>query len=78
MDIESLTPQELAKYPILRPPSGLLPNFGNAPDRNASVTVLGSVLFTTMAIFFINRLYTKHFLIKRYSWDDCKLHLPNL
>ena len=74
-DLSELTPQELAfltSYPILPPPAGVQPNFGYAKNRNLPFFVVDSILLGVMATFFLNRVYTKSFIVRKYSWDDCK------
>ena len=73
-DLAQLTPQQLSSYPLLSPPEGIRPNFGNAENRNEPIFVVDGIFLTFMALFFLNRMYTKRFIVKRFSWDDSKLH----
>ena len=69
-----LSPQELnslSDYPLIPPPEGLKSNFGkNARSRNGAFFVVESALLGIMLAFFLNRLYTKALIIRKYSWDD--------
>ena len=75
MAFDGLTPAELAKYmkiPMGKPPPGVKPNYID-PDRPlrgglVASTVLGAVLTTSLVFI---RIYTRHFIIKKLSWDDC-------
>ncbi|KAL8719987.1 MAG: hypothetical protein Q9225_003079 [Loekoesia sp. 1 TL-2023] len=69
-DLAKLTPQQLAEYPIRPPPSGVLSNFGDAADRNAPFFVVDTIFLVIMVVFFLNRIYTKQFIVKKFSWDD--------
>ena len=76
-DISKLTPQELAalsNYPMLPPPVGIQSNFANAKSQDLPFLVVDSLLLGIMGVFFLNRIYTKTFIIRKYSWDDRKLH----
>lgn len=74
--IGKVTPQEFAKYPLLPPPKGVRSDFENAPNRNASVFVVDSIALAIMVAFFLNRIYTKHFIVRKYSWDDRESNPP--
>lgn len=62
----------LAAYPALAPPPGVTPNFDNSEDQNRPFFGVISLLLAIMSLFIINRTYVKTFLIRKYSWDDCK------
>ena len=66
-----LDPSLYASFPALEPPPGVVPNFIDPPDRGYTVIVVGAVLMALMVLFFMVRLYTKCFVSKRFSWDDC-------
>lgn len=70
--LSNMSPEELASYPALPPPLGILPNFDNAPNRNMTFLAVTSLLLGIMALFVLNRLYAKKVLIRKYKWDDCK------
>lgn len=74
----SLTPEELdavMKYPALQPPAGVQPNFADPENQNQPLFIITSLLLGIMAIFLINRGYTKLCITRKYSWDDCKSRL---
>ena len=72
--LDSLTPQELdalSGVPALAPPPGVQSNFVNPQNQSLSFYIVTSILFVAMVIFFSNRAYTKLFIVRKYSWDDC-------
>lgn len=74
-DLAKLTPQQLASlsdYPTLQPPAGVKSNFANPQSQNVPLFVVTSLLLGTMGAFVLNRVYTKMFIVRKYSWDDCK------
>ena len=74
--LATLTPAELASYPLQAPPTGVHSNFGEAENNNKPMFVVLSVFLAIMMMFFSNRIYTKSCIVRRYSWDDGKLYAP--
>lgn len=70
--LSNMSSEELASYPALPPPPGILPNFDNTANRNVAFLAVTSLLLGIMALFVLNRLYAKKVLIRKYTWDDCK------
>lgn len=73
-----LTPDQLhalASYPLIPPPKGVTPNFINPVDHNKPLYIVTSLLFGIMTTFVIIRAYTKTYIIRSYSWDDCMYNL---
>ena len=79
-DLSAASPSELAKIPLsvlvtlpaLQPPAGVEANFTNPEDRSYILVTIASVLFCLMASLFANRIYTKSYIIRKASWDDCE------
>jgi hypothetical protein len=74
----SLTPGELdafMKYPALQPPAGVQPNFAEPENQNQPLFIITSILLGIMAVFLMNRGYTKLCITWKCSWDDCKSRL---
>ncbi|MCJ1437582.1 hypothetical protein MMC27_006969 [Xylographa pallens] len=72
--VSSLTPEELnalSNVPALAPPPGIESDFINPQNQSLSFLLVTSILFGIMTIFFLNRIYTKAFIIRKYTWDDC-------
>lgn len=65
----------LSNSPAIQPPAGVESNFSNPENRNPLLLVVTSLLFGIMGIFFLIRVYTKSFIVRKYSWDDCKSNL---
>ena len=65
-------PELLDSIPALEPPPGVTPNFTNPERKVASGITICSILVGVMILFFAARVYTKHFIVRKYSWDDCK------
>lgn len=73
--LANLTAEELSAlsdYPALQPPSGIEPNFATPESQNQPLIIVSSLLLGIMGLFFLNRVYIKTFVSRRYSWDDCK------
>ena len=60
--------------PVLPPPPGVMPNFTNPPDHGKLQIVVTSLLLGVTVLFLLNRVYMKVFIVKKYTWDDCKFH----
>ena len=71
-DLSGLTMQELSIIPVRMPPNGVKSNFGDAPNNNKPMFAVTSPFLVIMALFFLNRMYTKSCIVRKYSWDDCK------
>ncbi|KAF2475219.1 uncharacterized protein BDR25DRAFT_340071 [Lindgomyces ingoldianus] len=67
--------QYLSNTPAIPPPVGVQPNFIDPESRKLTQVVTTSVILGFMVIFFINRIYTKLFLMKRLTWDDATIVL---
>lgn len=70
ISLPKFDPSTLKFIPALEPPPGVTPNFTNPENRNALVIVVGSILMGIMILFYAIRVYTKHFIARKYSWDD--------
>ncbi|MCJ1285460.1 hypothetical protein MMC26_004800 [Xylographa opegraphella] len=71
--VSSLTPEELnalSSVPALAPPPGVESQFVDPQNQTLSFLLVTSILFGVMTIFFVNRIYTKAFIIRKYTWDD--------
>ncbi|KAL8742954.1 MAG: hypothetical protein Q9190_004645 [Brigantiaea leucoxantha] len=69
----SPTPQQdnaLSHIPLQQPPPGVVSNFGNATNQNSPMFTIDSALLGIMLLFFSNRIYTKAFIVRKYTWDD--------
>ena len=73
MDPATLT--LLNTLPALPPPLGVESNFENPYSQGPILTAVGSVIITLMMLFFSVRMYTKMFIQKKFSWDDCMCDL---
>ena len=70
--LAELTPEQLSSTPLRPPPNGVQSNFGDAENNNTPQYVVCSLFLAIMLCFFINRIYTKYYIVQRYSWDDGK------
>lgn len=61
-----------ANMPALTPPPGVTPNFTNPESQSFRFVVSGAVLLGIMAIFLCSRFYTKCFIRRKATWDDCE------
>ena len=58
--------------PAAKPPAGVTPDFNNPPSLETPLIVV-VVLFVAISSFFVAmRLYTRHFVLRKLWWDDCK------
>jgi hypothetical protein len=71
--VDGIPDSILAQIAIGIPPNGTKSNFIDPPNSGNAMIVLGAVLLPVMGVFFAIRLYTKARIIRKYSWDDCKL-----
>ncbi len=65
-------PANLNNLPGMPPPPGEIPNLYNPYSRGGTYTAVGTTIIVAMALFVINRQYTKHFIVREWNWDDCK------
>lgn len=73
----TLTPAQLSTYPIHAPPDGVQSNFSTtAENNNKPMIIITSFVLAFTLIFYSNRMYTKAFIVRRFSWDDCKFYAP--
>ena len=70
-ELAAIPPSILATYPALEPPAGVESNFVNPEDRGYIQNSVATVLFCLMVCLFANRVYTKTFVARKASWDDC-------
>ncbi|KAI1746006.1 hypothetical protein F4680DRAFT_400001 [Xylaria scruposa] len=73
MDLSSLSPQVLQPIlegPALAPPPGLTPEFDNPPSRNVFAYAIVAVTIPLSSIFFLFRLYSRLFCVKRLKPED--------
>ena len=73
--LTELTPEQLSSTPVESPPDGVQPNYGDAENNNTPMYVVCSVFLAIMLCFYVNRIYTKIYIVQRYSWDDGKPRL---
>lgn len=65
-------PADLSSLPGMPPPPGETPNFENPYSRGETYTAVATAITVAMLLFVANRLYTKYFIVRKLSWDDCK------
>ncbi len=74
--VASLTAEEaatLSNYPTIPPPPGVKSNFINPKDHNVTLYVIPSLFLGIMIMFLLNRVYAKICIVRRYTWDDCRV-----
>ena len=57
--------------PAAEPPLGVQSNLTNPEDRGYIILVMGFVLLALMLFFYSIRMYTKLFVVRKSTWDDC-------
>ena len=68
-----IPPDELQQLPALAPPPGEVPNFDDPENRGPILVAVSSLLFALMLLLYLNRIYTKLFIIGSVSLDDRKI-----
>ena len=68
----STSPSVFDLIPVSQPPPGVESNFVNPEDEGYVMIAAGSVFIGLMLIFCMIRLYSKAFIVRRASWDDCE------
>ena len=58
--------------PAAKPPAGVTPDFNNPPSLETSVIVVVVLCLAISSFFVAMRLYTRHFVLRKLWWDDCK------
>ena len=75
MAFRGLSAETIEQYmhkPAAKPPAGVTPDFKNPPSLQTPLIVV-VVLFVAISSFFVAmRLYTRHFVLRKLWWDDCK------
>lgn len=64
--------------PGLLPPPGETSNFMNPYSRGQTYTVVATTIIVVMLLLVTIRLYTKYFVIRKLTSDDCKSYHPIL
>lgn len=57
----------------MAPPPGVTPNMVNPKSTGPILIIVSSVLQAIMVVFVINRIYTKSFISRKFTWDDGRL-----
>lgn len=65
----------LTNYAIvgaMRPPPGVVPNFVD-PENHLKETIISHIIVLIFVTLFVGlRVYTRRFITRQLSWDDCK------
>ena len=75
MAFQGLSAQTIEQYmhkPAAKPPAGVTPDFNNPPSLETSVIVVAVLCLAISTFFVAMRLYTRHFVLRKLWWDDCK------
>jgi len=70
--LANLPPSLLREIPALQPPPGVESNFLNPERRSQGIQSVATFLLCLITLMFAIRIYTKSFIIRKASWDDCK------
>ena len=74
--LSNLSPQELAalsRTPTIPPPPGVEPSFLTPENNQHPLIIVSSLFLALSSVFVLNRAYTKTFIVRKHSWDDCEL-----
>ena len=64
--------QKLLNEPAGVPPAGVTSNFIDPPNLDAQLYVTAALTLSFAACAVIIRIYTKHFLLRKMGYEDCK------
>lgn len=59
-------------------PRGTASNFDNPVNRAATLTIVSSIALAISVLFFLNRVYVKAGMKRKFTWDDATLLLAML
>ncbi|MCJ1243457.1 hypothetical protein MMC30_000654 [Trapelia coarctata] len=71
--LNDFSPEELnalTNVSAAPPPSGTTSNFTNPENNDRVFNIISSLLLGIMIVVFMIRMYTKTFVVRKYSWDD--------
>lgn len=77
--LANLTSHQLAALsdvPMLAPPPGVKTNLHDPDSNNEPFFVVTSILLCLMTILIVNRIYAKTYIVRKYTWDDCRSLSP--
>lgn len=66
----SLPPDVLKSLPALQPPAGVQSNFVGPVNKCSQFQVVATFLLCLMTCFYVIRVYTKLYIIRKAGWDD--------
>ncbi len=68
------TPEQLVLLngPAMSPPPGVIPNFVDPPNLNSYWVLSLTLSLTFSTLFVLMRMYTRLFISRVTSWDDCE------
>lgn len=63
---------QTSNQPLLPSPPGVTSDFKHPVNHGGRQIVVTSLLLGITAIFFLNRVYMKTYIVRKYTWDDRK------
>ena len=61
----------LLEGPAMSPPAGVVPDFDHPANLDIYVTLFNSLCFAFATVVVVLRMYTKVFILRVLSWEDC-------
>ena len=77
-EVINLPQDVLENTPAAPPPTAADSVFIRHNTKTAAEVAVASVFLALASIFFLTRIYTKFFIIRKPGWDDCKTPDPDL
>lgn len=71
--VESIPPALLKEVPAMSPPPGETSNLINPHSTGPAFSAAASVLTCLVVLAYAVRVYTKAFILRKASWDDCEI-----
>ena len=68
----NFTAEQLAMTPAGMPPPGVVPNLVNPDTQGPVLLIVGSILMFFMLLLASMRFFTKLFIVRHTTWDDCE------
>lgn len=68
--ISNIPPSLYGSIPAATPPQGVQPNLSYPLNAGPKLVIAASVFTGLAMVFFLSRIYTKFFIVKRWNWDD--------
>lgn len=63
--------EALLQSPAAQPPSGVTADFNNPPNHRTESIAILTVCNVICTVLFVIRVYTRFYLVRRFTLEDC-------